>query len=63
MGAGGPGEHTSMSFRMENGFGTSSSSLVALPSVANSHGPDRKRPIWLFAAGPPESAPFLPVDI
>ncbi|TAL04802.1 MAG: hypothetical protein EPO08_00350 [Rhodospirillaceae bacterium] len=52
-----------MSFRTETGYGTSSSSLVALPSVAASHGQNRKRPIWLFAAGQPESAPFLPIKL
>lgn len=35
------------------GFGTVSSSLLALPA----DGP----PIWLFAAGPPDRAEFLPV--
>ena len=52
-----------MSFHMENGFGTSSSSLLAIPSIEASHGPDAKRPIWLFAPGPPESSRFTPVDI
>ena len=35
------------------GFGTVSSSLLALPSA----GPAE----WLFAAGPPHAADFLPV--
>ncbi len=52
-----------MSFRMENGFGTSSSSLLALPSIQAAHGPNPMRPIWLFAPGPPESSQFTPVDI
>ena len=52
-----------MSFRMDSGFGTSSSSLLALPSVDTAHGPGAKRPVWLFAPGPPESADFTPVDI
>jgi hypothetical protein len=50
-----------MSFRYESGYGTSSSSLLALPSVAAAHAPKPKRPVWLFAAGPPESTPFQPV--
>jgi hypothetical protein len=50
-----------MSFRLETGYGTSSSSLVALPSVAAAHAAAPKRPIWLFAAGAPESAPFQAV--
>ncbi len=55
--------YNAMSFKMESGFGTSSSSLLALPSVDASFGPEAKRPIWLFAAGPPQSSPFTPVDI
>jgi uncharacterized protein with NRDE domain len=37
------------------GFGTVSSSFVTLPAVGD--------PIWLFAAGPPHEAAFLPVPI
>jgi hypothetical protein len=37
------------------GFGTVCSSLLALPQA----GP----PVWLFAAGPPHEAPFLPVGL
>lgn len=55
--------HTAMSFKTDSGFGTSSSSLLALPSVEMAFGPDKIRPIWLFAPGPPESAKFGPVDI
>jgi hypothetical protein len=55
--------YNAMSFRMDSGFGTSSSSLMALPSIDNSHGTSAKWPIWLFAAGPPESSNFVPVDI
>jgi len=55
--------HNSMSFKMDGGFGTSSSSLLALPSIEAAFGPAKKRPIWLFAPGPPESAAFTPVDI
>jgi hypothetical protein len=51
----------SMSFSRDDGFCTSSSSLLALPSVAAAHGKPPKRPVWLFAAGPPEKTPFLPV--
>lgn len=55
-------EARAMSFRMPSGFGTSSSSLLALPSPEEIFKKDGKRPIWLFAAGAPESTPFLPVD-
>ncbi|MDI3309141.1 MAG: NRDE family protein [Acetobacteraceae bacterium] len=37
------------------GFGTVCSSLLALPASG--------RPIWLFAAGPPDRAPFRPVEL
>lgn len=49
-----------MTFQTPSGFGTSSSSLLALPSPQNAldHG---ARPIWLFAAGPPDRTPFVPV--
>lgn len=51
--AGPPG---AMCFLTEGGFGTSSSSLIALPS------PDAGvPPVWRFAAGPPDTAPYLPV--
>ncbi len=39
------------------GFGTSSSSLIALPSVER----PEIRPVWLFAAGAPGEAPYLPI--
>lgn len=57
---GGEGERA-MSFRMPNGFGTSSSSLLALPSAAKAFGAEKAHPIWLFAPGPPESAPYTSV--
>jgi hypothetical protein len=49
-----------MSFRLESGFGTSSSSLLALPSIEATH-THATRPVWLFASGAPESAAFTPV--
>ena len=39
------------------GFGTVSSSLIALPAPGDPH----RRPIWLFAAGRPGEAPYRPV--
>lgn len=56
------GETRAMSFRMASGFGTSSASLLALPSVEAVFGPEKKHPLWLFAAGAPDSTPFLPVQ-
>jgi hypothetical protein len=47
---------------MESGFGTSSSSLLALPSPEEAHA-NQARPIWLFAAGRPDEQQFVPVDM
>ncbi|MGC2853884.1 NRDE family protein [Novispirillum sp. DQ9] len=48
-----------MCFQMDTGFGTRSSSLIALPSperaVLKAPAAD---PVWLFAAGPPDRAPY-----
>ncbi|MEQ8733434.1 MAG: NRDE family protein [Rhodospirillaceae bacterium] len=52
-----------MCFRTSSGFGTSSSSLVALPSVEAAHAPVPQQMKWLFAPGPPDSAAFAPVDL
>jgi hypothetical protein len=53
-------ETAAMSFRRADGYGTSSSSLIALPSTARS---DPPRPVWRFAYGRPDAAPFRPVDL
>lgn len=45
-------------------YGTSSSSLIALPEfVPASLGEAPRRPIWLFAAGRPGETPYEPVKI
>lgn len=44
---------TTLNVAPRDGFGTVCSSLVGLPA----EGP----PVWLFAAGPPDQAPFTPV--
>ena len=51
----GPGG--AMNVDTDTGFGTVSSSLMALPAA------DRVgvRPIWLFAAGPPDRVPYEPL--
>jgi hypothetical protein len=46
-----------LTFQLDNGFGTRSSALIALPSMQHAGVP----PIFLFAAGPPDSAPYSPV--
>lgn len=53
------GVETAMTFDLPNGFGTLSSALLALPRYPGYS----ERPRWLFAAGPPDRAPFLPVSL
>ncbi|KJS33968.1 MAG: hypothetical protein VR70_19020 [Rhodospirillaceae bacterium BRH_c57] len=53
---------TAMCFQKDTGFGTRSSSLVALPSPERARTAPATRPIWLFAAGPPDRTPYRPVD-
>lgn len=48
---------SALSFQLDSGFGTRSSALLALPAA-----PPR-RPLWLFADGPPEEAPFRPLEV
>lgn len=50
--------NAAMCFQLDSGFGTRSSSLIALPLYP---GLDAK-PIWLFTAGPPDQVDFTPVD-
>lgn len=53
-----------MCFQLESGFGTRSSSLIALPSPERAMlRPAAGGPVWLFAAGPPDRAPYAPVDM
>lgn len=56
-GAGPDGEEAAaMCFTRDNGFGTVSSSLIALPAIGS-----EARPRWLFAAGRPDRAQWLPL--
>lgn len=57
--AGADGERTGMTVGDGTGFGTVSSSLVALP------GPDRfgEKPKWRFAPGAPDTTDYEPVDL
>lgn len=48
-----------MCFQLENGFGTRSSSLIALPRYPGISA----EIIWLFASGPPDRNEFLPVSL
>ena len=46
-----------LTFQLDSGFGTRSSALIALPAMDRSS----IEPVFLFAAGPPDQAPFSPV--
>ncbi|MBI4184180.1 MAG: NRDE family protein [Proteobacteria bacterium] len=51
------GPRGAMTVVTEGGYGTVSSSLIALPA------PGAGRPVWRFAAGRPGEAPYRPVDL
>ncbi len=53
------GAETAMTFELPTGFGTVSSALLALPRYPG-YG---ARPSWLFADGPADRAPFLPLAL
>lgn len=52
-------EVAAMCFARPNGFGTVSSTLVALPAVRL----HRRPPVWRFAPGRPDRTPFAPVSL
>lgn len=52
------GPTAAMNIETAGGFGTVSSSLIAIPAYPGFNA----RPIWLFAAGPPDREAFLPVS-
>ncbi len=54
----GAGPGGAMNVGTDEGFGTVSSSLMALPAA----GRVGVRPVWLFAAGPPDKVPYQPVE-
>lgn len=51
-------EDPAMCFTRASGFGTVSSSLIALPEIGA-----EARPVWRFAAGRPDRTPFTPVAL
>ena len=53
---GNPG--SAMCFLTESGFGTSSSALLALPSIDSALHEPPARVEWKFASGPPDSSPY-----
>jgi len=46
-----------LTFQLDNGFGTRSSALIALPSIEH----PEIDPVFLFAPGPPDQARYRPV--
>jgi len=56
------GEPSAMNIVTDFGFGTVSSSLIALPSP-EAQGADAAAPIWRFAAGRPDEVPHEAVDL
>ena len=54
------GPSGAMNIKTENGFGTMSSSLIAIASTAGSAG---RRARWQFAPGPPDKVAYAEVDL
>jgi len=52
------GPHDAMTIIGENGFGTLSSALIALPAPGA-----ELEPVFLFAAGRPDQLPYQPVSL
>ena len=53
-----------MTFATKTGFGTVSSSMLALPDPARPNtGPKGAKPQWLFAPGPPDKTPYEAVEL
>lgn len=50
--------YAAMTVPPDGGFGTVSSSLIALPRAR-----ETTKPVWLFAPGPPDRTPFEPVSL
>lgn len=57
------GPEAAMTIVTEHGFGTVSSSLIGLPGLPQSARGRPAKPVWLFAAGRPDKAPYKPVDL
>lgn len=55
-------EEAAMTVVTDGGFGTVSSSLLALPSVEARYASPPVRPVWLFADGRPGEAEYRPVE-
>lgn len=57
------GPQAAMTVAGDNGFGTVSASLIALPAPPKSLTEQPKHPIWLFAPGPSDRTDFAPVTV
>jgi hypothetical protein len=57
------GPEAAMTIVTEHGFGTVSSSLIGLPGLPQSARGRPAKPVWLFAEGRPDKAPYKPVDL
>jgi hypothetical protein len=57
------GPFAAMSLATDMGFGTVSSSLVALPAPAASFARDSARALWLFAPGRPDIAEYQRINL
>lgn len=57
----GEGPEAAMCFSTPRGFGTVSAACLAVPAVGRGWGGDGVRPVFLFAAGPPDQVPFQPI--
>jgi hypothetical protein len=56
------GPEAAMTVATERGFGTVSSSLIAVPGPPQSLRAKPSRAVWLFAPGPPDRTPYAPVE-
>lgn len=58
------GPHGALTVVTDGLYGTTSSSLIAMPEFAPADiGAPPRKPIWLFAAGRPGETPYVPVKI
>lgn len=57
------GPTAAMSIETDWGFGTTSSSLIALPAPPESLTSEPRSPIWRFAAGRPDKTRYAPVEL
>lgn len=58
-----PDPHRAMAVETPEGFATTSSSLIALPSPSLEHFGTPAKPVWRFAAGAPGDTPFFDLEL